>query len=191
MRSLILTTFVLVNETHSFEDSHLQVVISTKILSHLVNWQLDKHTCHLWSFLWSTDDLYIVINDMTNLLLDIRVSILNGWENLHGCFHISGLWIIALCHALIFSGNSIWFLWFWLLSWHWLLMLVFVAIEFRVLMMTSSVSLVITSTIILIVVTTMMTSSMATTSLMLCLVQSLLWVDVHLQQRLNQKRHLW
>lgn len=102
----------------------------------LLHWQLDEHTSDLWSLLGSNDQLHIVEDEVTNLLLQVRVSLNSGWEefvsgelilllwgHVSSVDHWGGWWHWGTWLSRWHLGH--WHTWLWHhLLWHWCLWLV-------------------------------------------------------------------
>lgn len=92
-------------------NSLLQVRKVAQVLLDLGVGQLDQHTCNLWRLLGSRNHLNVVVDEVTHLLLEVGVSVLDGGKQLLGCHHVG----LLGSHGLLLLGR--------LLLWHhvWLL----------------------------------------------------------------------
>jgi len=72
----------LVKEVVSFCNFNLKGLIGCKIFLDLSNWKLDKHTSDLWGLVDTDDSLDEVIDEVTDLLLEIWVLLSDRWEEL-------------------------------------------------------------------------------------------------------------
>jgi hypothetical protein len=110
---------------------HLEVVEVGHVLLDLWNWQLDKHTGDLGGLLIADELLNELVDAATDLLLQVRVVWVQGWDVLHGLggvllsnrhavwvhLHVMSWWYhwhVRVWHILL-----VW--WWW--SWHLLLLL--------------------------------------------------------------------
>jgi len=208
----------LVNEISGFLDLGTKSIEGRHVSLDLVNWKLDEHTSDLWSSLWWYHHVYEFEDDLTNLILQVWVSLGNRWEELladrivfllwsqlglvwsRGSWH---LWLTHLWHTLV----HVWLWWHlvlhcWL-SWHgsllvwhtwhlsthvWLLLLNTTMVHVSSLMVLS-----LTTTVVL-VLTSVVWLSWSTSHLSLVLVE----VSVHgfvllhdLKQLLEDLGHMW
>ena len=102
-------------QSEGFERGH--------VLSDLLNWELDQHTGDLWCLLWSDDHVNVVEDQMSNLILEVWVSLSDGVEELLGAHQVlllrsQVLW--DLLHSWSTWHSSHWCLWHTLSSssWH-------------------------------------------------------------------------
>lgn len=108
-------------------DLHLESLEGLHVFPDLLDWELDKHTSDLWSFLWSDDHVNVVEDQVTDLILVVWVSVSDGWKKLLSAHHVLLLWGEVLWNLLHSWGtwhsthlSGIWIGWHTWLSWHWL-----------------------------------------------------------------------
>lgn len=109
-------------------DLHLEVVPVHHVLLDLVDWQLDEHTGDLGSLVVADEALHELVDASTDLLLQVRVVWVKGWNVLGRGGKVSLLDRVALHHLLLRLLRHLWHTWLWChwllaLHWHWLLLL--------------------------------------------------------------------
>lgn len=178
-----LSSLLLVNHLEGFVDSNGKVVEALEVLLDLLNWETDQHTGDLGGLKAATDHLDEVIDHVTNLLLDIWVSLINGSNDLN-----SSILILLLrghdgtIDWLILS----WSLWLTLISWlRRLRRLLLVVLVSLIVLVVLSVLVIISLTTIVVVVlvvsssSVVLTTSVVTLSTLIVVVLSILLV-IHL-----------
>jgi len=63
-------------------------VVVVKIGSDIFNWEIDEHTCDLGSKVISRDFLNILIDNLSDLSLVVRVSLVNSWDESRGLLNV-------------------------------------------------------------------------------------------------------
>ena len=117
-----LDALSLIDEVVGFLDLGAEDIVLHEILLDLVDWELDEHTGDLWSSVWCDELLDEWEDHLTDLFLEVLVSLGTGWEQFGGKLLVLGnngvhWWLLTLhWHAL---WNT-WWAWHWGLShWHW------------------------------------------------------------------------
>ena len=107
--------FRLVNEVSGFLDLGLKRIKGSHVGLDLVNWKLDEHTSDLWSSILWYQQVNVFEDNLTNLILQVWVSVGNRWEEL-----LSSKRIFLLWSHLGWAWSSLWNTWHsWLTHlWH-------------------------------------------------------------------------
>jgi hypothetical protein len=184
-----------------FLDSLGEGVEGLHVLLDLLNWEFDEHTGDLWGLLLTDDHLNVVEDEVTNLLLHVWVSLLDGVDQSRGGLEVLLLWgqlllllllLWWLLHHLLLLHHGwvhhwllwhAWLLWHSLLAHHWHVVLS--AHGSHVLSHWLSVSSHVVSLVVLATHSSVLVSSSHVT-----LVLSWLLLD-QLQQLLDDVRKVW
>lgn len=113
---------LLIDESVGLLDLECEGLPGSEELSDLLDWQLNKHTSDLWSLLSSNDQLHVVENEVTDLLLQVRVSLGGGRDELLSLECILLLWgHVGSIHHLGLWHWGTWSLGHWGLrhTWWW------------------------------------------------------------------------
>ena len=67
-----------------FLNLDLEVLVVSHVLLDLVDWKLNEHTSDLWCLFVTDELLHVLVDATTNLLLQVRVVGVQGWDVLQG-----------------------------------------------------------------------------------------------------------
>ena len=109
----LLGSLSLIDEAVGFGDLGAEDLVLHEVALDLVWWELDEHTSDLWGSVWWDELLDEWEDHLTDLLLQVLVSLGTGWEQLGGLLLVRG---DDGGHSL--HWHALWDAW---LSWHWLL----------------------------------------------------------------------